>query len=64
LPPTFSLLSVDNGIIADLYRRNNRVEVVVLASDPNTPATLTGSGSPRILAPAPLTITSVAIASP
>jgi len=64
LPPRFSLISADNGIIADLYRRNDRIEAVVLAGDPTTSATLTGSGSPRILAPAPLTITSVTIASP
>ena len=64
LPPTFSLISADNGIITDLYRQNNRLEAVVLAGDPNTPATLTGSGSPRILAPAPFTITPVVVATP
>jgi len=63
LPPTFSLISVDNGIIADLYRRNDRIEAVILAGDSNTPATLTG-GSPRVLAPAPLAITPVEVASP
>jgi hypothetical protein len=64
LPHTFSLISADNGIIADLYRRDNQVEAVVLAGDPNAPATLTGGGPPRVLAPAPLTITPVEVASP
>ena len=64
LPPRFSLISADNGIIADLYRQHDRIEAVVLAGDPTTPATLSGSGPPRTLAPAPLTITSVVVASP
>jgi hypothetical protein len=64
LPPAFSLISADNGIIADLYRRDDRIEAVVLASDPDTPATLRGGGPPRVLAPAPLTITPVIVASP
>jgi hypothetical protein len=64
LPPTFSLISADNGIIADLYRQHDRLEAVVLAGDPTIPATLTGSSSPRVLAPAPLTITPVDVASP
>jgi alpha-mannosidase len=64
LPPTFSLISADNGIIADLYRQEDRIEAVVLAGDPNTPVTLNGSSSPHILAPAPLTITPVVVASP
>jgi hypothetical protein len=64
LPPTFSLISADNGIIADLYRRDDRIEALVLAGDPNTPATLTGGGPPRVLPPAPLTITPVEVASP
>ncbi len=64
LPATFSLLSADNGIIADVYRRNDRIEAVVLAGDPTIPATLTGRGAPRVLAPAPLTITVVEVAAP
>ena len=64
LPATFSLISANNGIIADLYRRANRIEAVVLASDPATLVTLSGGGPPRVLAPAPLTITSVEVASP
>jgi alpha-mannosidase len=64
LPHAFSLISADNGIIADLYRRADRIEAVVLAGDPNTAATLTGNGSPYVLAPAPLTITPVNVASP
>jgi hypothetical protein len=64
LPRSFSLIGANNGIIADLYRHNDRIEAVVLAGAPNTPATLSGSRAPRVLAPAPLTITSVSVASP
>jgi len=64
LPPAFSLINAENGIVADLYRRDDRIEAVVLAGDPNTPATLSGSGAPRMLLPAPLTITSAVVASP
>jgi hypothetical protein len=64
LPPTWSLLSADNGIVADVYRQHDRLEAVILASDPTTPATLTGSGASHILAPAPLTITPMDVASP
>jgi hypothetical protein len=64
LPPTWSLISADNGIIADLYRQHDRIEAVVLASDPTTPATLTGSGAPHVLAPARLTITPMDVAFP
>jgi len=64
LPRSFSLISADSGIIADLYRRDDQVEAIVLDSDPDTPATLSGGGPSRVLAPAPLTITSVVVASP
>lgn len=64
LPPTFNLISADNGIIADLYRRDDQIEAVVLAGDPDTPTTLTGGDPPHVLAPAPLTITPVVVASP
>jgi Glycosyl hydrolases family 38 C-terminal domain len=64
LPPTWSLISADNGSIADLYHQHDRLEAVVLAGDPNTPTTLSGSGSPRVLAPAWFTIAPVVVASP
>jgi hypothetical protein len=64
LPPTFSLISADNGIVVDLYRRADLIEAVVLAGDPTTRATLTGSGLPRVLAPAPLTLTPADVAFP
>jgi hypothetical protein len=64
LPPTFSLISADNGIIADLYRRNDQVEAIVLAGDPGTPTALSAGGPPRVLPPVPLTITPAVVASP
>jgi hypothetical protein len=64
LPPRFSLISADNGVIADVYRRHDRLEAIILAGDPNTPATLTSGGPSRVLAPAPFTITPVEVASP
>lgn len=64
LPPTWSLISADNGIIADLYRRDNQIEAVVLAGDPATSVTLSSSGASRVLTPAPFTITPVVVAYP
>jgi alpha-mannosidase len=64
LPRSFSLISADNGVIADVYRRHDRLEALVLAGDSNTPATLTSGGPSRVLAPAPFTITPVEVASP
>jgi hypothetical protein len=61
-PRSFSLISVDNGTLADLYRRDDTIEAIVLAGDPAIPATLIGGGPPRVLAP-PLTITPVVVAS-
>jgi hypothetical protein len=64
LPPTFSLISADNGIIADLYRHDDRVDALILAGNPAAPTTLSGAGAPQVLVPASLTITPVVVASP
>jgi hypothetical protein len=61
-PPSFSLISADNGIIADLYRRDDQIEAVIFAADPTAPVTLTTVGIPRSVAPAPFTIIPVKIA--
>jgi hypothetical protein len=63
-PRSFSLISTDNGMVADLYGRADRIEAVVVAGDPVTPVTLSSSGAARMLAPAPFTITPVVVASP
>lgn len=39
-PATFSLASAESGLIADLYRRGDHVEALILDYDPATPATL------------------------
>ena len=40
-PPSFSLSSADHGMIADLYRRDQQIEAVVLNPAPGEPAPLT-----------------------
>jgi hypothetical protein len=63
-PPSFSLISADNGIIADLYWRDDQIEAIMFAADPNTPTTLKSVGAPRSISPAPFTVIPVVVPSP
>ena len=40
-PRSYSLLSVQSGLLADVNRRGDRVEALVLDADPASPAVLT-----------------------
>ena len=63
-PQTFSLISADSGIIADLYRRNCRIEAVILNADLTATVMLSSGGKQMTVSPAPLTIVPVEVASP
>jgi hypothetical protein len=62
LPHSFSLISADSAMIADLYRRDGQVEALVIDHDPTTPA-LIASGDKQIelaegeVAQVPVTLT-------
>jgi len=61
LPPTHSLIEAANGLVADLYRRGDQIEALLIGYDSNTPVQLT-TGSQRttaeglspLLVPAPI----------
>jgi len=59
LPRSFSLISADHGIIADLYRRDGQIEAVILSVDPRTPMVITSGNKQTNLPPAALTVTPV-----
>jgi hypothetical protein len=40
LPPTFSLLVAHNAVVADLYRKGNQIEALVLNYNPASSATI------------------------
>jgi hypothetical protein len=59
LPAQLSLISADSAIVADLYRRDNQIEAVILDLDPSTPASITSAGKQRTLPSAALTTITV-----
>ncbi|MGH2524929.1 MAG: hypothetical protein ACRDH2_20670, partial [Anaerolineales bacterium] len=54
-PESFSLLSAEGGLVADLYRQGDHVEALVLNYDPASPVTLTVGGRQISVAGAALT---------
>ncbi len=64
LPASLSLLSASSGLVADLYRRGDRVEAVVLDYDPSVPATLAIGGKQIVLPGVALTVMPVQVALP
>lgn len=64
LPASLSLLSASSGLVADLYRRGDHVEAVVLDYDPSTPATLAIGEKQIVLPGVALTLMPVQIALP
>ena len=58
-PPSFSSISATSGLVADLYRRDDRIEAVILDYEAATPATITRGGEHDVLRPAALTVTEV-----
>jgi hypothetical protein len=62
LPAALSLIAAESGIVADLYRRDNRIEAVILDLDPSTPVTISSGGKRRRLPPAPIAIVPVEVA--
>ncbi len=64
LPTSFSLLSASSGLVADLYRRGDHVEAIVLDYDPATPATLTIGDKQTVLDGAALTLVSIELTLP
>jgi hypothetical protein len=49
---------------ADLYRRGDGIEAIVLDADPQTPATISSGGRSRVLPPASLTVTPLDVGLP
>ncbi|HET9223288.1 MAG TPA: glycoside hydrolase family 38 C-terminal domain-containing protein, partial [Roseiflexaceae bacterium] len=64
LPAQLSLIGADSAIVADLYRRDNQIEVVILDLDPSTPASITSNGKQRTLPPAAVTTIAVEVDKP
>ncbi len=58
-PPSFSIISATSGLVADLYRRNDRIEALIFDYEATTPATITSGGEQHVLGPAALTVTEV-----
>jgi len=63
-PPSFSLISADNGVIADLYRRDGQIEAVILGADPRRPVVITSGRKQTDLPPGALTVAPVELAYP
>jgi hypothetical protein len=57
LPLSYSLVEATGGLIADVYRRNARVEALILTNDPESQVRVTASGQERVIAgPSPLSL--------
>lgn len=61
LPISFSLLSAQNAIVSDIYRRGDQVEALVLNYEPSSPASLSISGqaitlSESVMSSVPITL--------
>jgi hypothetical protein len=63
-PRSFSLISADNGQIADLYRRGSQLEAIILGGDPHLPTMLTSGGAQTRIAPGALTFAPVPMSYP
>ncbi|HEY3232780.1 MAG TPA: glycoside hydrolase family 38 C-terminal domain-containing protein [Roseiflexaceae bacterium] len=63
-PTSLSLIAADSAIIADLYRRDDRVEAVILDYDPATPAAIEAGGRRIVTPPAALTTAGVDVRVP
>jgi Glycosyl hydrolases family 38 N-terminal domain/Glycosyl hydrolases family 38 C-terminal domain len=61
LPAQLSLIAAESGIVADLYRRDNQIEAVILDLDPSTLATISSGGTHSQLPPAPIAVIPVEI---
>jgi Glycosyl hydrolases family 38 N-terminal domain/Glycosyl hydrolases family 38 C-terminal domain len=64
LPRTWSIAAAEHGIIADLFRRDDAFEAVVMNADPQTSATISIGGASRVLPPASLTVTPLEVTLP
>jgi len=64
LPPSFSLISADGGIIADLYRRDDRIEALVIDADPHSPITIASGDRQTHVPAAPFSLARVELADP
>lgn len=64
LPGSFSLISAEGGMVADLYRRDNQIEALVIDHDPATPATITSGGKQVALPPGAIARMPVTLAYP
>jgi hypothetical protein len=63
-PRSLSLISADNGLIADLNRRDGQIEAVILGADPRRPMVITNGGKQIDLPPAVFTVTPVELVYP
>ena len=63
-PTSLSLIAADSAIIADLYRRDDRVEAVILDYDLATPAAIESGERRIVLPPAALTMAGVDVRVP
>jgi hypothetical protein len=64
LPATFSVAAADSGMIADLYRRDGRIEALVIDLDPATPVSIAAGGTQTRLPPAAIARVPVTVAHP
>ena len=64
LPGALSLIEAQSGFVADLYRRGDRIEALVLDPDPQTPVTLTIGARHLLLPRAALATTVVDLTLP
>jgi len=63
-PATFSLIAADSGMIVDLYRRDDRIEALVIDLDPATPMLIVSGDRQMRLPPAAVARAPVVVTYP
>jgi hypothetical protein len=63
-PHSFSLINAQQGIIADLYHRDDQIEAIIVAADPVRPVTISSGDKETKLPPAAFTVTPVELVYP
>jgi hypothetical protein len=63
-PLSFSLINSQQGIIADLYHRDDQIEAIILAADPVRPVTISSGDKETKLPPAAFTVMPVELVYP
>ena len=63
-PTTYSLMSAQDGLVADVNRRADRDEVLVLSYDPASPATVQAGENQTTVPGAPIGVATVDLILP